>query len=178
MATAVANAKETANEISNANETNANAAKRNSIMLMYVASEGRYSEKTLEMVFEKDHEWFLKMLSRVNRSDPLSQAKICARTVLFHLLRSDLQERITSISTHPTRIAMVTDAFFNNPTLFHVMELQNKEKQYKKSMGPLWCVNKQFADLQGPPKLHNVTIMILANTGFASMCRERIFVTI
>jgi len=153
-------------------------AKHNAINLMHVSLQGRYSIETLKMVLEKDPEWFLNMFSRMNKSDGLSQEKICARTVLFYLLDSDLQERITAISTEPKRIAMITDAYFNNPTLFHSMEKRNKEKQYKKSMAKLWCVNKTFADMKGPKKFFNCTMMLLANTGFASMGRRRDFVTI
>ena len=58
------------------------------------------------------------------------------------------------------------------------IEQNYKENQYKKSMAPLWCVNKQFADMKGDKKFHDCTMMLLANTGFASMNREKVFVTI
>ena len=45
-------------------------------------------------------------------------------------------------------------------------------------MAPLWCVNKGIADMKGPNCFFNETMMLLANTGFASMSIEKVFATI
>ena len=57
------------------------------------------------------------------------------------------------------------------------IERNYKENQYKKPMASLWCVNTQMADMKNPKTIHNCTMMIFANTGFASMCREKVFAT-
>jgi len=83
------------------------------------------------------------------------------------ILDSKLKKHIANIAKDDkNKIAMITDAYFHNPMLFKRME---DNHVYKASMANLWCVNKAFADMKGEKKFHNCTMMLLANTGLASM---------
>jgi len=114
-------------------------------------------------------------LDRPETAEEARETKKRCRLVLWAILDTKLKKRIANIARDDeNKIAMITDAYFHNPTLFKRME---ETYLYIASMAKLWCVNKTIADMKGPKKFHNETMMLLANTGFASI-RERIFVTI
>ena len=106
---------------------------------------------------------------------------------LYNILDKDIQDRICKVvqimdksEGHDPRYgrwdhALATGLFCNAQATFKGIE---DSYEYSNSMAKLWCVNKGIADMKGDNFFFNETMMLLANTGFASMGRERIFVTI
>ena len=137
-------------------------------------------------LYVDDRDQFLTSFSQMNHEDyslkrdetteETRENKKHCRLALWEILDTKLKKCIANIArNHENKIAMITDVYFHNPMLFKRME---ETYLYKASMAKLWCVNKGIADMKGDKKFFNETMMLLANTGFASMGRERIFVTI
>jgi hypothetical protein len=137
-------------------------------------------------MYFSNRDYIITALSRINdekysyalyeTAQGARETKKRCRLVLWAILDTKLKKRIANIARDDeNKIAMITDAYFHNPTLFKRME---ETYLYIASMAKLWCVNKTIADMKGPKKFHNETMMLLANTGFASMGRGRVFVTI
>jgi hypothetical protein len=128
--------------------------------------------------YQHHRQKFLTCMAHIDHAvvDGCGQNKHEILMCVFHLSDPEVQKRIRDLTTF--QLAKFTGVFYTDPELFTAMEESCRHQKYEEEMAAMWCVNKQFADMKGDKKFHNCTMMLLANTGFASMGRGRVFVTI